>query len=87
MQRAQTLTAARNLDAELQQGATQGELVLDAFSVLHRFSDSHIASVAHDSGLAFAVEMGSESEILSFVRAKERAQAALALGAGCCPTC
>ena len=70
MQRAQDITAARN---DIDRAGTSG------FRVLHKLSDSHLEEVVHDSGLAFSMAGGSGTEILSLIRAKEEAQAALAL--------
>ena len=54
---------------------------LPSFKILSAFSDEHLASILHDSG----VELGSSSaEIILLVRAQEEAQAALAEAAARC---
>ena len=70
LERAQTLTAEKNLEGNI-----------DDFALLHRLPDSHLISVTHDSGLAFIHESGSAEEIIPLIRAKEAAQAALAQAA------
>jgi hypothetical protein len=77
LQRAQSRAAAKNLEDT----GNSSDSDLEGFALLHKADDTHLASVAHDSGLAFALECGSQSEILSLVRAKEAAQAALAKAA------
>jgi hypothetical protein len=52
---------------------------LDDFAILPKVSDEHLLKVTHDSGLAFTCESHSPQEALSLIRAKEEAQAALAL--------
>jgi hypothetical protein len=49
-----------------------------AFVLLSSISDDHILELASDVGLASLPGVGSSSELLSLVRAKEIAQAALA---------
>jgi hypothetical protein len=49
-----------------------------AFVVLSSIPDDHLLELASDSGLALLPGVGSSSELLSLVRAKEIAQAALA---------
>ena len=71
VEKAQRRAAARNLEST-------GFSSSSPFSVLQDLPDSHLASVVHDVGLAFAVETGREAEVLSLIRAKEAAQAAIA---------
>jgi hypothetical protein len=78
MQRAQEFTAAKNLDPS---GTVPTPPLASEFVVLWEILDEHLATVAHDSGLAFTVEAGTMTETISFIRAKEEAQAALALTA------
>jgi hypothetical protein len=78
MQRAQEFTAAKNLDPL---GTVPTSPLASEFVVLWDILDEHLATVAHDSGLAFTVEAGTMTETISFIRAKEEAQAALALTA------
>ena len=69
VEKAQRRAAARNLET--------GTLP-SSFAILQDLPDFHLAAVVHDVGLAFAIEKGTDSEILSLVRAKEAAQAAIA---------
>ena len=71
VEKAQHRAATRNLELT-------GLPSSSPFSVLQDLSDSHLASVVHDVGLDFAVETGREAEVLSLIRAKEAAQAAIA---------
>jgi hypothetical protein len=48
------------------------------FVLLSSLPDDHLLAVASDSGLALVSGVGSTSELLSLVRAKEIAQASLA---------
>jgi hypothetical protein len=48
------------------------------FVLLSSLPDDHLLDVASDSGLALVSGVGSSAELLSLVRAKEIAQAALA---------
>jgi hypothetical protein len=78
MQRAKEFTAAKNLDPA---GTIPPPPSASEFVVLRKVSDEHLESVAHDAGLAFSVEAGTATEVIAFIRAKEEAQAALALAA------
>lgn len=78
MQRAKEFTAAKNLDPT---GTIPPPPSASEFVVLRKVSDEHLESVAHDAGLAFSVEAGTATEVIAFIRAKEEAQAALALAA------
>ena len=69
VEKAQRRAAARNLETGNPSSS---------FAILQDLPDSHLAAVVHDVGLAFAIEKGTDSEILSLVRAKEAAQAAIA---------
>jgi hypothetical protein len=71
LQRAQERTAVKNLDS-----GTSND-----FAVLPGLPDSHLVTVSHDCGMAFVLEQHTVSETLSLIRAKEEAQAALALAA------
>jgi hypothetical protein len=70
LQRAQERTATKNLDPT-------GKL--DDFAILPKVSEPHLLEVTHDLGLAFTCESHSPQEALSLIRAKEEAQATLAL--------
>ena len=70
VERAERRAAVRNLEGP---GSSSS-----SFAVLQDLPDSHLTTVVHDAGLAFAVEAGTESEVLSLIRAKEKAQAAIA---------
>ncbi|CAM0944954.1 unnamed protein product [Alopecurus aequalis] len=59
----------------------QGGTTPSQFEALSSLSDVHISTVLSDSGLVFNSECGQPSEIISLVRAKEVAQAALAKAA------
>jgi hypothetical protein len=78
MQRAQEFTAAKNLDPT---GTIPPPPSASEFVVLRDVTDEHLETVAHDAGLAFSVESGTATDVISFIRAKEEAQAALALAA------
>ena len=54
---------------------------LPSFRILNAFSDEHLASILHDCGVE---TRGSESDIISLVRAREEAHAALAAAAVHC---
>ena len=69
-EKAELRAAAKNLDPT-------GTSISD-FTALDKHSDDHLLRVASDSGLAFESEAGDPLTILSLVRAKENAQAALA---------
>jgi hypothetical protein len=78
LQRAQERAASKNLEGNI---PTVTPLPpISSFIVLPSLSDSHL-EVAHDSGLAFTLEKETISDTLSLIRAKEEAQAALALAA------
>ncbi|KAM0871734.1 hypothetical protein ACQ4PT_039188 [Festuca glaucescens] len=66
MERAHKLTVEKNVETGT------------SFSALGTRSDAQLSSVIQDSCLIFNSSVGSVSEILSLVRAKENAQAALA---------
>jgi hypothetical protein len=66
MEKAQQRAAERNLEKG------------NPFTVLDSLSDSHLSRVASDSCVVFTPSAGSPIEALSMIRAKERAQAALA---------
>jgi hypothetical protein len=68
MEKAKRLTAERNLDAD--SGTS--------FSALDSLLNSHCACVLEDSCLIFNPSFGTPSEALDLIRAKEKAQAALA---------
>jgi hypothetical protein len=80
LERAQSHTAVKNLE-DPGTVSVPPSSCLDGFVVLKNCQDAHLASVAHNSGLAFSHEVGSMSDILSLVRAKEEAQEALASAA------
>ncbi|KAK1662940.1 hypothetical protein QYE76_051099 [Lolium multiflorum] len=69
MQRAQERAAAKNLEPG----------TISDFAVLPSLSDSHLVSVTHDCGMAFETESRPVAESISLIRAKEEAQAVLAL--------
>ena len=73
MERAERRVAARNL--ETPSGSFSSHSL---FAILHELPDEHLAVVVHDVGLAFSIEVGRETEVLSLIRAKEEAQAAIA---------
>lgn len=72
LQRAELLTAEKNNELE-------GNL-MPRFAILDAYSDDHMLGVLSDCGIDPS-SAGSSEELLSLVRAKERAQAALALAA------
>jgi hypothetical protein len=69
LQRAQERMAVKNLEP-----GTSSD-----FAFLPALSDSHLVSVTHDCGMAFGTESHTVSETIYLIRAKEEAQAALAL--------
>jgi hypothetical protein len=81
MQRAQERTVSKNLEGN--PNPTSSLPFFSQFSVLPALSDSHLETVAHDSGLTFTLESGSTTETLSLIGAKEEAQAALVHAAFC----
>jgi hypothetical protein len=78
MQRAQEFTAAKNRDPT---GMIPPPPSASEFVVLRNVAEEHLETVAHDAGLAFSVESGTATDVISFIRAKEEAQAALAFAA------
>jgi hypothetical protein len=79
LQRAQEWAASKNLEGNLPAPTPLPSIT--SFLVLPSLTDSHLEEMAHDSGLAFTLEKGSVLDTLSFIRAKEEAQATLALAA------
>jgi hypothetical protein len=79
LQRAQERAASKNLEGNLPVVTPLPPIA--SFLVLTSLTDSHLEEVTHDSGVAFTLEKGSVSDTLSLIRAKEEAQAALALAA------
>lgn len=73
LESAKLRTADRNLE-------TSGN-PLPSYKILNAFSDAHLASILNDSGVAVEVSTG---DIISLVRAREEAQAALAQAAAAC---
>jgi hypothetical protein len=71
--------AATPTMAKAQQRAAERNLEKgNPFTVLDPLSDSHLSHVASDSCVVFTPSAGTPIEALSLIRAKERAQAALA---------
>jgi hypothetical protein len=72
LERAQRLTAERNLETPSNAGKS------DVFSVLDVLPDVHLSSVIKDSCVVFTPGAGSPREALSLLRAEEEARAAIA---------
>lgn len=73
LESAKLRAADKNMD-------TTGNL-LPSFKILNAFSDEHLAEILHDSGVALD---SSSLDLISLLRAREEAQAALAEAAARC---
>jgi hypothetical protein len=68
--KAKLRAAEKNLDKEIDQGN---------FTALDPFSNEHFIKVARDSSVMFVPSAGTPSEAVELIRAKEKAQAAIAM--------